>query len=147
LAAKVVAIARPGALWNVRLFCRPDRSEPPEQVVSEFLSKKFVSFHAFRLRLAMAIHGEDDARGVKLADVWKYWKETGIDVSRSLQYGWPIEVVRTIDLWRDAPARYSFPTVETVAQILQEYAELRCVFRPTYELGERCPTLSLRCPA
>jgi hypothetical protein len=147
LAAKVAAIARPGALWSLRLFCRPDRSESPERVISELLSKKIASFHAFKLRLAMAFHGEDDARGVSVSDVWRHWNETKIGGSRVLEDIWPIEVIRTIDVWRDSPARYSFPTVETAAQILREYAELRGVFRPTYELAERCPTLSMRCPA
>ena len=57
---------------------------------------------------------------------------------------WHLPEIRTIDDYRDIPARCTFPTLrETRAALANEFEEIACHF-PRYELGERCPTLAFR---
>ena len=58
--------------------------------------------------------------------------------------GWRAAEVRTIDAYRGADARYTFPTLAEAREILAlHFVEEACCFAG-YELGERCPTLRLR---
>jgi hypothetical protein len=147
LAASVASLARPGATWNLRLFVRPDSPDPPEAVIDDLLANRIGSLHAFRLRLGMAMHGEDDSDGVCLADVWRYWEAAGVETARLVERGWPIEVIRIIDVYRDSPSIYSFPRLEAAVAVIAEFAAVAQISRATYELGERCPSVSFRFPA
>jgi hypothetical protein len=147
LAATMASLARAGATWNLRLFVRPDPPEPPAAVIDDLLANRIGNFHAFRLRLVMAMHGDDDSNGVRVADVWRYWEAAGIDTTRLLERGWPIDVIRVIDAYRESRSVYSFPPLEAAVAAISEFAELTQITRPTYELGERCPSVSFRFPA
>jgi hypothetical protein len=147
LAAAMASIAKAGATWNLRLYVRADRPESPANVIDDLMAMKIGSFHAFKLRLAMAIHGVDDANGVRVADVWRYWEAARVDVSKLVEHGWPLEVIRMIEAYRDSPACYTFPPLEAVLAVLRQFAEVTAVSHPTYEMGERCPSVSLRFPA
>jgi hypothetical protein len=144
LGAALAAVAAPGALCSLRMFCLPERSESPGRVVDDALGGAIDSFHAFKLRLVMALHGQDEDRGVSLADVWNFWNELGAATHRAVKEVWPAEVVDMIDAYRGARARYSFARPDSVAAVLRSYAVLQRVDTPTYELGERCPTLAFR---
>ena len=146
LATAVAVVARPAAIWSIRMYVRPDRPESPATVIDDLRANKIGSFHAFKLRLAMALHGDDDGNGVRVDDVWRYWEAAGIGVQSLVDRGWPIEVVRMIDVYRDSPARYSFPPLEAAVSVIREFAEPTQISRPTYELGERCPSVSFRFP-
>ncbi len=77
-------------------------------------------------------------------EVWRYWSGAGIDVQKLVERGWPLEVIRMIDAYRDSPACYSFPALEAAVGVIGEFAELTRMSRPAYELGERCPSVSFR---
>ena len=128
----------------MRFFTRPDRSEAPADAFADLSAGRIGSFHAFKWRLAMALHGSLDA-GVRLADIWDAWHDAVPDPQEvARERGWPLPVVLTIDDFRGSATRYTFPTLsEARAAMADGFEEVSCRF-PTYELGERCPILAFR---
>lgn len=135
---------RADGLFVMRFFVRPEAREAPDRVMDDLLHARIGSFHAFKWRLAMALHGGLDD-GVRLAEVWRVWHEAVPDpAALAARLAWPVAEVRTIDAYRDAGARYTFPTLAELRAILEPaFDELACRV-PDYELGARCPTLVLR---
>lgn len=144
LANALGAVVKPGGLLSVRLFCRPEPSEPLEQVFRALFAGAIGNFHVFKWRLAMALQG-DATRGVRLADIWTAFCEGGSSVAEvASRSGWPEPVVATIEGYRDVDERYSFSTLREVVAALAAAFDLVEIWRPSYELGERCPHLSFR---
>jgi hypothetical protein len=134
----------PQGLVLMRFFARPDRPETPASVFADLRAGRIGSFHAFKWRLAMALHGGLEA-GVRLADIWNVWHDAiphPEDLAR--ERGWPLPVVLTVNDFRGIDTRYTFPTLaEARAVMAGGFEEVSCHF-PTYELGERCPILAFR---
>jgi SAM-dependent methyltransferase len=141
VSSEIRRILRPGGLFAVRAFIRPDRPEPVGTVFDDLRAGRIGNFHIFKWRLNMALHG-DLAAGVRLSDSWDAWRQAFPDpavLARTLN--WPIEEISTIDAYRGVDTRYTFPTLEELREALASYfLEMACV-HPGYELGERCPTL------
>ena len=137
-------VIRPQGLVLMRFFTRPDRPEAPASAFADLRAGRIGSFHAFKWRLAMALHGSLDA-GVRLADIWSAWHDAIPDPEEvARERGWPLPAVLTIDDFRGVGARYTFPTLaEARAVMAAGFEEASCHF-PTYELGERCPILVFR---
>jgi len=133
------AIAPDGRLV-LRLFVRPDRAEPVETVIADLVAGRIRSFHAFKWRLAMAVHG-DHGDGVRLADIWRAWHDAVPDpAALADRLGWSRDVVGTIDAYRDSPTRYTFPThAEIAAALAPLFKEIERLV-PPYEIGDRCPS-------
>lgn len=146
LGAEAARVLAPGGAFVMRFFVRPERAEPLDDVFAALAAGEIGSFHAFKWRLAMALHGTL-AEGVAVAAVWAAWaswvaREGGAD-ALAARLGWPAAEVRTIDAYRDAPARYTFPTLAEARELLGEHFVERGCHVGAYELGERCPTLLL----
>lgn len=141
------AVARalaPGGAYVMRFFVRPGTAERVDDVFAELREGRIGSFHVFKWRLAMALHGSLDD-GVRVADVWKVWNDHAGDADAlAARLGWRAAELRTIDAYRDSEARYTFPTLDEARELLAlHFVEESCVFG-SYELGERCPTLQMR---
>ena len=142
--AQVAAALRRDGVFVLRAYARPEIPESPWQVLDDLLSGKVPSIHVAKWRLAMALHGTLSS-GVVLERVWKVFRQAVPD-SRKLaaHTGWSVETIDTIDAYRGARSRYLFPTVAELRGLLSPwFDEVACDF-PTYDLGDRCPTLTLR---
>lgn len=128
----------------LRFTARPDVPESPGAVFDALSRGRIGNFHAFKLRLAMAMQASAEA-GVRLEDVHRAWREAGVEPGQLAQErGWPLPVVLTIDAYRDVPARHTYPTLAEVRAVMAaEFEEIACEV-PGYELGERCPTFAFR---
>lgn len=143
LSREVRRVLKPGGSYLVRLFVRPSIAEPVAALFEDLRSTRIGSFHAFKWRLAMALHDGLD-RGVRVGDIWRRWREEGLETGDLARLtGWPEEEIRTIDAYRGGTARYTYPTLEEARQLLGDDFEERACCVPGYELGERCPTLML----
>lgn len=144
LAAALARLVRPAGLLSLRLFCRPATSEPLDQVLRDLVAGNIGNFNIFKWRLAMALQG-DATRGVRLADIWRTFRERAGSIETVAQRaGWPEPVVGTIEGYRDVDDRYTFSTEAEVVESLAPDFELVETWYPRYELGERCPHLSFR---
>jgi SAM-dependent methyltransferase len=131
---------------QLRLFCRPEVTETPDQVIAALLSGEIGSIHAFKWRLLMAVQGTDKSPDISVAEVWWIWNEVRSQArSRAEAYGWPPAEVGTMELYRGSAARYNFMTLKaTVRELQQAGFELLATRTGTYELAERCPHVLLR---
>jgi SAM-dependent methyltransferase len=141
---QVATALRPDGCLVLRAYTRPEIPESPWQVLDDLLGGRTPSIHVAKWRLAMALHGTLSS-GVVLERVWKVFRQAVPD-SRKLaaRTGWSVASIDTIDAYRGARSRYLFPTLAELRALLSPwFAEVDCEF-PTYELGDRCPTLTLR---
>lgn len=132
------------ALWVARCFVQSSRAEAAADVVAELEAEPAGGFHAFKWRVAMALQ-PDAETGVALADVYDAFAAAAPDLEAlAARRGWPAETVRTIEAYRGLRVRYTFPTLEELGALLRDSGfEILEIAVPTYELGDRCPTLVL----
>lgn len=144
MAAALAGLVKPRGLLSLRLFCRPEPCEALPQVFGDLFGGAIGNFHVFKWRLAMALQG-DATRGVRLADIWSTFRERARGVAEVAERcGWAEPVVATIEGYRDVADRYTFSTEREVVDSLAGGFELIETWRPSYELGERCPHLTFR---
>jgi hypothetical protein len=137
-------VIRDGGMLSMRFYIRPEKPEAPGRVIDDLLRGRIGSFHVFKWRLVMAFHRNLDD-GVRLADVWDAWHDAVPDPGALAQRtGWALDSILTIDAYRGVATGYTFPTLPEARLALAEgFEEIECVV-PSYELGQRCPTLILR---
>lgn len=145
LAERLHEALSPQGLLTLRFFTRPPRPEGLPEIRADLEEGRTGSFHAFKWRLAMAVQGMDAERGVRLDDVWKAWDDLRSKAAVGIaKAGWTREAMATIENYRGAEARYTFPSLEEVRRVLKgRFREEGCAFGD-YELADRCPILSLR---
>jgi hypothetical protein len=80
-----------------------------------------------------------------MGDVFSAWKSADIDLEALMAMtGWSRAVIETIRLYDGKDSRLSFPSAAQMWAVLSEdFDKLDERYLP-YELGERCPVLSLR---
>lgn len=141
--AELRRVAADNALVAMRHFLRPERAESVGHVVDDLRQKRIGNFHVFKWRLAMALHGPLE-QGVRLGDVWTVWLQLVPDVEQlAADLDWPLEIINTIQNYRDLDTRYTFPTLDEARALAADF-EILAVHVPAYELGARCPTLVMR---
>ncbi|MEX2207831.1 MAG: hypothetical protein WEF50_16520 [Myxococcota bacterium] len=89
---------------------------------------------------------QSDARsGVAVERVWDLVHEVWPDLDALAdRAGWPRDEVASIGFYRAADARYNFPTLAEYLEFFRSVGfDVVGVDTPSYELGERCPTLVL----
>jgi SAM-dependent methyltransferase len=144
LAAKLGELLRPGGVLCLRLFCRPKKKEEVAAVFEALEAGRIGNFHVFKWRLAMALQ-DDATHAVRLADIWDVFRARVPSMAElAARTGFPEAEVATIEGYRDVQDRYSYSSVEEVTSVLVPAFELLDTFYPSYELGERCPHLTLR---
>lgn len=140
LCEELLRVLAPAGIWVSRCFVQAAVPERLDDVLADPRDAP-ASFHAFKWRLAMALQ-EDPREGVLLADVWEAFQRVAEDVTE--RAGWPAETVRTIDAYRDSQARYYFPSEPELVGLFSEGGfAVREVAWPSYEIGDRCPTMIL----
>lgn len=138
---EIFRVLKPTGLLSIRFFLRPSQSEDVKTVLAQLRAKSIGNFHVLKWRLAMALHKNIEA-GIPVANIWKIWHQEVPEQEKLLQsLDWPVEVLATINIYKDSPSVYSFPTLQEVRDLFSShFTEVSCSF-PSYELGERCPTL------
>lgn len=147
-ARELARVISPGGLFVARLFVPPARRESPDAVLQDLLEGKIASLNVLKLRLGMALQA-NALEGVRLSRVWDALHAVAPDHEQlAARLGWPVDHVRAIDTYRDCPARYHFQTTDEVRALLCDDMggrfALESVSVPTYDLGERCPTVVFR---
>lgn len=143
LAREVTRILSQTGVCAFRFYLRPEPVESIDDVVADLRMGWFESFHAFKLRAAMALQ-ESSESGIAVRCVWDWWRTSGINGEElAAQYGWDAETIATIDAYRDRPDVYTFPTISELRSVIGDLLEEVDCQTPKYELGERCPVIEL----
>lgn len=144
LAREAARALREEGYLVLRCYAQPEVREDAAQVMESLRTGGNASFHHFKLRLLMAMQ-ESPRKGVAVADVYRYWEQSGASVEDAARItGWDEEEIRTIEAYRDSSTVHFFPTLEEFRGVLAEdFTELSCT-TSAYPLAERCPLLVLR---
>jgi hypothetical protein len=136
-----------GGLSIVRLYALPSQWESPETVLRDFVQGRVSNMNILKLRLGMALQGTP-SEGVARKTIWNAFHAAAPNPDRlARQLGWSAEQMHVIDAFRDYPDRFFFLTVADLHQLFCSSPggfQLESVYVPSYELGERCPTVVLR---
>jgi hypothetical protein len=134
----------PGGIFAMRFFVAPETAESCDNVFNDLFAHKIGNFHIFKWRLAMALQDRTNC-SIPVHQIWSTWHDAVDDAAAlSKSLGWPLAEINTIQAYRDAPACYSFPPLSVLRQLLAQYFAELSIHLPSYELGERCPTLLMR---
>jgi hypothetical protein len=144
LAGEVRRVLQDDGLFIMRFFVSINDAATPETVHAQLLAGEIENFHIFKFRLAIALQ-QSAADGVRVGDVWNNWNAQGYDIEAlAAKLGWQSEVIRTIDVYRGMPARYTYPTVDQVEAALSPWFERVARYNHDYAFGDNCPTLVMR---
>jgi hypothetical protein len=144
LAKAVSGVLCGDGILVMRCYIQSGERETPEAVYADARRGTIRSFHAFKLRLLMAMQHTTE-EGIAVKDVYRYLVNHNFDLqSLPLTTGWRKSAIETIEFYRDATNVYAFPTPTELRFALTEFFEEVAISTPRYEMGERCPTLVLR---
>ena len=127
----------------MRHFARPARSESGQSIVAAAEAGLVANFHELKLRLLMALESATPQLGVRLGDAWDCFTRLFPNRdSLAKRLGCDPQTVATIDAYRGRDARYSFLSLDEVAQA---FAGFRLALGPAghYPLAAYCPVFSL----
>lgn len=144
VAEGIAAALHEGGILILRCYLQNDVPESPEQVYADLSRGAIGSFHALKLRLLMALQ-KNLQEGVAVRDAYRSWTARHLDPeSLPSGQGWQNSAIETIEYYKDSGTVYAFPTLVGMRALLGEFFEEVSLFTPSYELGDRCPTLVLR---
>jgi SAM-dependent methyltransferase len=142
LADELARVLRPGGRVALRLFAAPAEPESLAEVAAALHAGRIGSFHALKWRLAMA--AQPGEHNLPVTDILRAFDEVVPDrAALAAATGWPTDVIASIDVYRGSALVYSFPTRGEVRAALAPALELEHFHQPSYELGDRCPTVVL----
>jgi SAM-dependent methyltransferase len=140
-------ILAPAGCCVFRLFVPPEKKETADEVLADLSAAKISNLNILKLRLAMAMQ-IDAGQGVQLANVWNEIHRVEPDFpALAARLGWTLEHLLAINTYRDCAKRYHFLNVAGVCEMFCQNPGGFAVERfdvPSYELGERCPTIVFR---
>ena len=137
-----------GGLCILRLYVLPSQRESPETVLRDFVQGRVSNVNILKLRLGMALQ-DTRTEGVQRQTIWDAFHAAVPEPERlGPQIGWSVEQMHIIDAYRDCPDRFFFLSVADLRDLFCASPggfQLESVHVPSYELGDRCPTVVLRC--
>jgi len=126
----------------LRCFTQPEQQERTDQLFEAALRGEIPTFTQFRLRLLMAMQ-RSTGEGVAVSSVYRFWADRSATQMSRLRALWPKADIDYIELYRDAGAVHTFPTLAECRAVLSEFFDEVSASFPTYYAGERCPRLVL----
>lgn len=125
LASSIDRVLRDKGHLIIRAFCSPEPHLHQDEVVRMAKRRELSNFHEFKLLLLAALQEGHVRAGVELASVWQVFHSHFADANDCAQTtGWPINTVRTIDLYKDNAKRYYLATPREIEAALSEHFEL-----------------------
>ncbi len=148
---RVVAMLRdaiaPGGLSIFRLYAPAGERESLEDVLRDLSEGRMSNMNILKLRIGMAMT-EDAAEGVELDAMWRAVHEVEPDLQALAdRIGWDAEDALVLNTYRGSKLHYHFATAEQVREMFCEEPggfEQIDVRVPSYEMGERFPTVVFR---
>jgi SAM-dependent methyltransferase len=143
LLAQLTRVLKPGGVFACRLFLTPDEVESVEEVKALTLAGKIISFHTFKWQLAMAIVQEAREPNIAVAAILERFNILFPDrIALSAATGWSDIDIETIDVYKNSPDIYSFPTLAQLRETIPEtFRDVHLIQAGTYPLAGRCPLI------
>jgi hypothetical protein len=143
-AAAVREALRDDGVLVLRCYMQQDTPETPDKLYDAVCRGDVKGFHAFRLRLFMALQ-ESAESGIGLDDVHRSWTAASGDKHLSAERtGWTQEQIDTMQYCGGSRTVHTFPTLTEFRTVVHEYFEESRVSTAAYEMGEHCPRFILK---
>lgn len=143
LCERIHETLRGGGQFVGRFYAAPDDGEAVAAVRAAAVNGAIQNFHAFKLRLAMAIGAEAGRVRVGVNEIFAVFQDMFGDRDALVRLtGWDRGHIDTIDYYESSVVAYSFPTRRQLLSIIPPaFAKVRLVETGAYELAERGPLL------
>lgn len=127
----------------LRCYIRPDQAEPIEQIVSDVMAGKMNGFHAFKLRLSIALAGATGNPNIAIKDILAGFNAAFPDRQKlASATGWSVDDIAEMDAYKGSDAIYSFVTRKELVDIIPDsFTNVQFHDAGTYEMAEHCPLL------
>jgi SAM-dependent methyltransferase len=130
-----------------RLFVLPTPRESPERVLQDLYDGNISNLSHLKIRLFMSMQ-TDPKEGVELGRVYDTLFTAVPDFERlAAKIGWPAERTAVIHNYRGLKSRFHLLTLEQTIDLFCADVGgfvVQRVMIPSYDLGQRCPTVALR---
>jgi SAM-dependent methyltransferase len=140
---QVSRLLRPGGKLVCRVFVSPDVHESVEAVRSAALSGSIHNFHAFKIRLGMALITDPSQPRIAVNAIFDAFSGMFKDRDALIRAtGWVRDQVDTIDFYRGSSVAFHFPTRDRLlAVVAQVFPQPHFAPSGTNELADRSPLL------
>jgi SAM-dependent methyltransferase len=146
LVESVYRVLSSSGRFALRLFALPARKEHLGDVFSSVGRGEIDSFHAFKLRVLMAIQASPQL-GVSVRNAYDtiYSWARGNFQELSRRTGWPLEQIQTLESYRDTNSNYHFLSEDESISALTCGGRFRLLDRRrgSYTLSQHCAILLL----
>jgi hypothetical protein len=131
----------PGGWLACRLFERPEKPFTLEDLRAVTGGRAGVNFHAFKWMMAMYL-ADQLGMAVPVCRIHALFSALSSDIAQlSKQTGWPLEEIRTIDIYAGSTVSYVFPNRREWLNMLPPGVEPHFLPTGQYDLSDRCPLL------
>lgn len=127
----------------LRCFILPDKPEQISELRRDAMAGNIKGFHAFKLRLSMAVVGEADGANIAVKNILDGFNAHFPDRQELIAAtGWHLDDMKEMDAYEQSDAVYSFPTrKELLSVIPTSFSNIHFHDSGTYEVAEHCPFL------
>ena len=136
-------ILKKGGRIVCRLYISPVTTEKISTLKENVTSGSIGSFHAFKMRLAMALSALQPVPQIcveRILDSFNELFENRDELARMT--GWSREQIDTIDFYRGSDVVFNFPTADQLMSAVSKVcSRARLVPSGIYEMSDRCPLL------
>ena len=132
----------------MRVFVRPEQAEPLDKVITDVLEGKIEHFGSLKWRVAMSLTGSNNQSEIKVAVIYDTFQKIFPDRKKLAQLcDWPLEIINTLDVYKNSEQSYTFPTLLEFKNIIAESFHINEIKYASHELSECCPILSMKTTA
>ena len=126
-----------------RLYLSPDVAETISGLKESALSGAIGDFHAFKMRLAMALAARQREPQICVENILDAFDALFSDREELVRAtGWSREQINTIDFYRGSTVLFNLPTKDQLLSVVSKAcSKARLVSSGIYEMSERCPLL------
>ncbi len=141
-------ILKSGGRIVCRLYLSPDIAETISGLQEEVLSGTISNFHAFKMRLAMALAAQRPVPQICVANILESFNSLFKNRDELVRAtGWFREQIDTIDFYRGSTVSFNLPTKDQLLSVVSGICpSARLVPSGTYAMSERCPLLVAETP-
>lgn len=145
IAHELSRILAPDGIVAVRMYVAPLLMESVDDIFNDLWDGKIGNFNTFKWRLAMALIDPSDFT-VSFDEIWKAWHSRTFSSEKlASRLNWPLPVISMIEKYQGCDStRNTYPPLEKVSQLFAPFFKMEEVIIPSYQDGERYPTVCFR---
>ena len=142
-AREVARVLEPGGRFACRVILPPEQAESEAELRDAALSGRIHNFHAFKLRLGMALAARQPQPQINVEALMNAFNAMFADRDELVRItAWDRAQVDTIDYYRGSKVVHAFPAREQLLSLLSPlFARIEFIPTSGYELSERCQLL------